>query len=133
MEVTVLGREKMESWERYLLKVEKITKRKGSGVYRVRYGKIYLWIPSQQVKCGCPKLKENEKYLLMGKSSSSSTMFFSGTETITDSTKPGLVFNHHTLVLPYDPDLEMRLERFSTRELHGFCSSARHSIDNNSI
>ncbi|CAD5222302.1 unnamed protein product [Bursaphelenchus xylophilus] len=113
VKANILEKERIGDYDRYLLKIDEITKKKASGAYKIRYGKVFLWVPSQQTKCGCPKLKEKEEYLIMGR------------EISNDSKRPGLSFNKHTLVMEWNEDLADRLERFSRRALHGFCPSSR--------
>ncbi|CAD5216795.1 unnamed protein product [Bursaphelenchus okinawaensis] len=111
VKATIMSKERIGEFDRFTLKIDEITKKMASGAYKIRYGKVYLWVPSQATKCGCPKLVEREDYLIMGR------------ELPSDTTRSGLTFNKHSLIMEWNDDLADRLDRFSSRALHGFCSS----------
>lgn len=100
-------------WEKFLLKTEEILKRRGSGAYQIRYGKTYYWVPRNNAACACPSIKVGEHYLLMGR------------EIVTDPQRSGLIFNKHSLIMPWDKEMPEKLQRFAHREMHGFCPTRR--------
>lgn len=120
IKVHVLGRELTGDWEKYLLKTEEIVKRKGNGVFQIRYGKIFYWVPRSNSACACPSITIGNHYLLMGR------------ETIVDPQRSGLIFNRHSLLLPWEDGMGEKLARLSKRELHGFCPN-RRKIPNQAI
>jgi hypothetical protein len=48
-----------------------------------------------------------------------------GREITSDPQHSGLVFNKHSLIMPWDSELSDKLQRFSRRELHGFCPNRK--------
>jgi hypothetical protein len=115
VKIQIVNRETDAEWEKYLLKVEEIVKRRGTGIYHIRYGKIHYWVPKKDVACGCPAFKIGSSYLLMGR------------ETVVDPQRSGLIFNRHSLIMPWTQDVASKVGRFARRELHGFCPIRRKS------
>ncbi|KAI6215185.1 Netrin unc-6 [Aphelenchoides besseyi] len=113
VKIQVLGVEQVDDWSKYFVRVEEIIKRRGNGLYQVRYGKMFFWVPQTEVTCNCPAIQNGQSYLLMGR------------ELEMEDERSGFVFNKYTMVMPWNKEMTAKLERFSRRELHGFCPHRR--------
>ncbi|KAH7731161.1 Unc-6 protein precursor [Aphelenchoides avenae] len=121
VQVQVVGREFVEGWVKYRIQIESVFKR-SKGLLRIRRGAQAFWLPNSHVVCKCPKVKIGRRYLMMGRSDTN------------DVTRPGIVFNRHTVMMDWQEDFNDQLERFAMREHAGKCPKRhRPSYASNSI
>lgn len=138
VQVHVLGREFVEGWVKYRIQIESVFKR-AKGLTRIRRGTQAFWLPNTSIICKCPKVKTGRRYLMMGKihdavSSAEMERHGLGRSDTGDASRPGIVFNRHTVMIDWQEDFIDDLERFALREHSGKCPKRhRPAYESNSV
>lgn len=97
MKVAILGLDKTVQGEWIRVTVNVMTRYKRALV-RLRLGNEFLWIPRQDYKCKCPKLRPGRQYLIAGSIRSTRR-------------KKSIVVDHRSMVVAWNQNLVRKVDR----------------------
>ncbi|XP_046352056.1 netrin-1-like isoform X2 [Haliotis rufescens] len=106
IQAQVLSREKVDDWVKFTINVISFYKR--SQGERTRRGETYLWVPRDDLKCKCPKIRLSRRYLIVGKLRR-------------DDNRTGYVVDRKSIVIRWKDKWQKRLRRFAKHERRGKC------------
>ncbi|NP_001304287.1 netrin-1-like precursor [Aplysia californica] len=107
--VQVLSREKQAGWVRFAVAITNSYQKGANGRVSRRSDTSYLWVPKEDLKCKCPKVRLGRRYLVVGKIRHD------------EKARPGIVVDRTTSVIRWKDKWQRRLRRFLFHEIKGRC------------
>ncbi|XP_050391300.1 netrin-1 isoform X3 [Patella vulgata] len=106
----VVSREKVDDWVKFTINVQNSYKRIVNRPTndRTRRGETYLWVPKQDLRCKCPKIRLSQRYLIVGKHRR-------------NDSRSGFVIDRKSVVIKWKDKWQRRLRRFVKYERRGKC------------
>ncbi|CAF5205234.1 unnamed protein product, partial [Rotaria magnacalcarata] len=99
----VTNRHDAGQWISYLLTIVRVYKDR---LNRIQESEQWIWVSRKDVQCGCPRLKLDKQYLLMG--------FY-------DQMQTSLSLDRTSVVIEWRPRMEQRMNLFRKYELNKKC------------
>lgn len=103
----VVAKQTVRDWVKFTINVLSIYK-KSPDKNLNRRGETLLWVPIQDIQCKCPRIKLNEKYLLVGKLKELEA-------------QPGFVVDRRSIVRVWRTKWQRRLRKYMKAEARGKC------------
>lgn len=104
--VKIEGRTHVKSWVKFNVNIEQVYK--WTGETRLREGEQAVWVLTRDLKCSCPKIRMNRRYLIVG---------FNDIHEI----QKGIVVNQRTVVTQWSRKVARRVTKFKKRQRKGAC------------
>lgn len=111
----VVAKENVGEWVKFTINVLSIYKKSPDKALN-RRGETLLWVPKQDLKCKCPRIKLKEKYLLVGKLKPSET-------------RPGFIADRRSIVRVWRTKWQRRLRKYMKAEARGKCRRVGYDQD----
>lgn len=108
IQANILSRETVGDWVKFTINVISLYKRDPT---RTRRGETFLWVPRQDVRCKCPKLRLARRYLIIGRHRRKYN-------------RPGYIADRKTIVVRWRDRWQRRLRRYMKHERRGKCNSS---------
>ncbi|KAL8594133.1 hypothetical protein ACOMHN_047873 [Nucella lapillus] len=106
IQVQILSRETEDDWVKFSVNVISSFPRSASD--RARRGETYLWVPRDDLRCKCPKIRLNRRYLIVARRRRGDN-------------RPGYIVDRKSKVVRWKEKWNRRLRHYINRERRGQC------------
>lgn len=106
IQAQILSRETVDDWVKFTINV--ISSYPRGTADRARRGETYLWVPRDDLKCKCPKIRLGRRYLIVARHRKGDN-------------RMGYVVDRKSKVVRWKDKWNRRLRRYVKRERRGQC------------
>lgn len=111
----VVAKQDVGDWMKFTINVLTIYKKAPVSKLN-RRGETLLWVPKDDLRCKCPRIKLKEKYMIVGKLKPSES-------------RPGFIADRRSIVRTWRTKWQKRLRKYNRNESRGKCRQVGYDED----